>query len=191
MRTTPALRTLAAALFTGGTLVAATAGTAAVATTPPGYADGHDGGGSGGPIWCTVVSGTALKVRSAPTTHADVVDRLPPGTHDRVECKVRGQSVNGDPYWYWLAGAQGWAGAAFVGTGGHRVPNCADPCPRWKDGGWHNPDGNDPGWSESWAVSASVSWSASGAGSWSSSDSWSWSVTGSSSGAWDRLPVGR
>ncbi|MGW0331645.1 SH3 domain-containing protein [Streptomyces sp. NPDC003011] len=191
MRTTPVLRTLAAALLTGGTLVAATAGTTATAATPPTYADGHGSGGSGGPIWGTVVSGTALKVRSAPTTHSGIVDRLSPGTQDRVECKVRGQSVNGHPYWYWFVGAQGWASAAFVDTGGHRVPTCADPCPQWKDGGWHNPDRNDPSWSESWAVSASVSWSASGSGSWSSSGSWSWSVTGSSSGAWDWLPVVR
>jgi hypothetical protein len=173
MRNSPALRTLAAILLTGGTLVAATAGTTAAAATPPAYAGGS--GGSGGPIWGTVVSGTALEVRSAPTTHSAVVDRLAPGSQDRVECMVRGQSVNGNPYWYWFAGTHGWASAAFVDTGGHRVPTCADPCPQWKDGDWRNADRGDASWNEAWAVSVSVSWT----------------VSGSASGAWEWLPAVR
>ncbi|GAA3990438.1 SH3 domain-containing protein [Streptomyces sp. NBC_01352] len=195
MRTTPALRTLAAVLLTGGTFAVAAAGTSAAAATPPTYADGQGSGGSGGPIWGTVVSGTALNVRAAPTSHSPVVDRLAPGSQDRVECKVRGQSVNGNPYWYWFVGAEGWASAAFVDTGGHRVPTCSDPCPEWKDDAWSNLDPNDPRWSESWAVSTSVSWTVSGSdsGSWSASGSWSWSATGSSSGEgegdWEWLPA--
>jgi hypothetical protein len=174
MRITPALRPLAALLLTGGTLVTATAGATAVAATPPTYADGH-GSGSGGPIWGTVVSGTPLKVRSAPTTHSAVVDRLAPGSRDRVECVVRGQSVNGNPYWYWFVGTRAWASAAFVDTGGRPVPTCADPCPRWKDGHWRNADRGDPSGNEARAVSGSVSWT----------------VSGSASGAWEWLPVVR
>ena len=181
MRTIPALRTLAAALLTGGTLAVAAVGTSAAAATPPTYADGHGGGGSGGPIWGTIVSGTALNVRAAPTTHSAVVDRLSPGSQDRVQCMVMGQSVNGNPYWYWLVGAQGWVSAAFVDTGGAWVPTCSDPCPQWKNGSWDNADWNDPSWNQSWAVSGSVSWSFSG--------SWSWSASGSSSAGWDWSPV--
>lgn len=179
MRTTPALRTLAAALLTGGTLVAAAAGTSAAAATPPTYADGQ-GGGSGGPIWGTIVSGTALNVRAAPTVHSPVVDQLSPWSQDRVECMVQGQSVNGNPYWYWLVGAQGWASAAFVDTGGRYVPSCSDPCPQWKDGSWTNWE--DPYWNDSW--------SASGSGSWSASGSWSWSAAGSSADVWGPYPGG-
>jgi hypothetical protein len=171
MRTTPALRTLAAALLTGGTLAVAAAGTTASAD------------GSGGPIWGTVVSHTALNVRAAPTTHSPVVDQLSPWSQDRVECMVRGQSVNGNPYWYWLTGAQGWASAAFVDTGGRWVPNCSDPCPQWKDGSWSNWD--DPYWNDSYE-----NWSASGSGSWSASGSWSWSAAGSSADAWGMFPGG-
>ena len=142
MRTTPALRTLAVALLTGGSLVAATAGaTAAAPATPPTYADGSgsdSGGGRHGPIWGTVISHTKLNVRLAPTTHSPAVTWLSPGSQDRVECKVRGQSVNGNPYWYWLKGAQGWAAAAFVDVGRAHVPTCSDPCPEWKDGRWTN-----------------------------------------------------
>ncbi|MFJ6085653.1 SH3 domain-containing protein [Streptomyces sp. NPDC092369] len=182
MRTTPALRTLAAVLLTGGTLVAAAAGTTAAAAAPPTYADGHGGGGgSGGPIWGTIVSRSALNVRSGPTVNSSVVDRLSPGSQDRVECMVQGQSVNGNPYWYWLVGAQGWASAAFVDTDGQWVPTCADPCPQWRDGNWSNANWNDPNWNDgSWATSSSGSWSASG--------SWSFSASGSASSAWDWLP---
>lgn len=180
MRTTPALRTLAAALLTGGTLAVATVGTPAAAATPPTYADGHGGGGSGGPIWGTIVSGVDLNVRAAPTTQSPVVTQLSPWSEDRVDCKVRGQRVNGNPYWYWLEGAQGWASAAFVDTGRHSVPNCSDPCPEWKDGSWTNWD--DPYENDSWSLSGSGSWTVSG--------SWSWSVTGSSADAWDIFPGG-
>ncbi|MFI9170717.1 SH3 domain-containing protein [Streptomyces lincolnensis] len=187
MRSTPALRILAAALLTGTTLaVSALGGTAAAA--PPTYAEGR---GGGHPIWGTIVSGTALNVRAAPTTHSAVVDRLSPGSQDRVECMVRGQSVNGNPHWYWFVGARGWVSAAFVDTGGRWVPTCADPCPQWKNGDWHNADRSDPSWNESWAVAAAGSWSASGSASWSASGSWSFSASGSSSGGWDWVPVGR
>ncbi|MEU9166817.1 SH3 domain-containing protein [Streptomyces sp. NPDC048420] len=167
MRTTTALRTLAVALLTGGTFAVTAAGTFAEAA-PPTHTEGH---GDGGPIWGTIVSRTALNVRDAPTTHSAAVDRLAPGSQDRVECMVRGQRVNGNPYWYWFTGAQGWVSAEFVDTGWRSVPTCADPCPQWKNGGWNNADWNDPSWdsgSDSWAASGSVSWSFSG--------SWSWSV---------------
>jgi len=174
MRTTLALRTLAAALLAGGTLVAAAAGTTAAAATPttvPAHVDGRGGGGSGSPIWGTIVSRTRLNVRAGPTVDSAVVTRLSPGSQDRVQCMVQGQSVNGNPYWYWLVGAQGWASAEFVDTGGRSVPTCADPCPQWRDGNWSNANWNDPSWSDgSWAASGSVSFSISG--------SWSWSVTG-------------
>ncbi|MFF4256247.1 SH3 domain-containing protein [Streptomyces sp. NPDC001663] len=150
MRTTPALRTLAALLLTGGA-IAATAGTGAAAT--PTFADGH-GGDHGSPVQGTVVSRTALNVRAGPTLNSPVVDQLAPGSQVRVECMVQGQSVGGNPNWYWLVDAQGWASAAFVDTAGRSVPNCADPCPQWKDGHWTNANWNDPDWnSGTWAAS--------------------------------------
>ncbi|MFJ5774872.1 SH3 domain-containing protein [Streptomyces sp. NPDC093094] len=175
MRTTLALRTLTAALLAGTTL-AVTAGAASAAAALP-ASGGPDGGGhgSGSPIWGTVVSRTDLNLRQEPTTHAPSVGSLSPGSQDRVQCKVIGQSVNGNPYWYWLVGAEAWASAAFVQTDRHHVPTCADPCPEWKNGDWTN--WNDPFTSDSWSVSGSGSWSVSG--------SWSWTVTGASSDGWD------
>ncbi|MFF5306055.1 SH3 domain-containing protein [Streptomyces sp. NPDC013161] len=189
MRTTPALRTLAAALLTGGTLAVAAAGTTAAAA-PTTYAEGHGGGGGGGsPIWGTIVSRTELNVRESPTTHSPVVAALSPGSQDRVQCVVRGQSVNGNPDWYWLVGAQAWASAAFVDTGGQGVPSCSDPCPGWRDGGNGNSGdsnwNNDPNWNDD-----NSSWSTSASGSWSASGTWSWSSSGSSTGGgiWNWAP---
>ncbi|WP_432157487.1 SH3 domain-containing protein [Streptomyces sp. bgisy153] len=166
MRTTPALRILAAALLTGGTFAVAAAGTPASAA-PPTYAEGLGGGGLGGqtadhgkrPVGGTVVSRTPLNVRQAPTTHSPVVDRLAPGSQDRVQCMVRGQSVNGNPYWYWLVHTRAWASAEFIDTHGTWVPACADPCPRWKDGHWTNWDDDwaDTAWGASVTVSLTIS----------------------------------
>jgi hypothetical protein len=180
MRTTPALRTLAAAAPSAPSALSR-------------YAEGHGGGGGGGsPIWGTIVSRTDLNVRQSPTTRSPVVDSLSPGSQDRVQCVVRGQSVNGNPDWYWLVGAQAWASAAFVDTGGRSVPSCSDPCPGWKDGGdnsnWGDSNSswnNDPNWGDK-----SSSWSTSASGSWSVSGSWSWSASGSSTGGgiWNWAP---
>jgi hypothetical protein len=173
MRTTPALRTLAAALLVGGTLAVSAAGTTAAAS--PTYAEGHGHGhghGHSGSTPGIVVSRTDLSLRQAPTTHSPVAGTLAPGSHVHVKCMVRGQSVNGNPNWYWLTGARAWASAAFVDTGGARVPACADPCPQWKDGHWTN-----------WEFSFSSSWSFSASGTSGSSET--------SSGGWEWVPVAR
>ncbi|WP_329274241.1 SH3 domain-containing protein [Streptomyces sp. NBC_01451] len=153
MRTTPALRTLTAALFTGGILAAVPIGTATAAA--PAGSGGSDGSGVRG----TVVSAGELNLRQQPTTDSPVVGRLSPGSHGRVDCAVVGQTVRGNPHWYWLPGVDGWASAAFIDTGGRSVPGCADPCPEWKDDGHgHGQEhgqghGNASGtWSFSWNV---------------------------------------
>ncbi|MFJ5260763.1 SH3 domain-containing protein [Streptomyces sp. NPDC088387] len=175
MRTTPALRTLTAALFTGSALAAA----------PMAFADVQRGsGGSQSSVWGTVVSRTDLTLRQAPTTHSPSVGQASPGSEERVGCVVRGQSVNGNPYWYWLVESQAWATAAFVDTGGRSVPACDDPCPVWRNGSWTN--WNDPYWGGSSGSSDPAdTWTFSGSGSIDIdidiSGSWSWSVTGSSS----------
>ncbi|MEH0420278.1 SH3 domain-containing protein [Streptomyces sp. B21-083] len=128
MRTTPALRTLTAALFTGG-ILAVPVGTA-MAAAPAGSHGSHGSGVRG-----TVVSVGELNLRQQPTTHSRVVARLAPDSHGRVECKVVGQTVRGNPYWYWLPGVNAWASAVYIDTGHRSVPTCADPCPEWKDDG--------------------------------------------------------
>ncbi|NEA62782.1 SH3 domain-containing protein [Streptomyces sp. SID12488] len=157
MPTTPALRILTAALFTGGILAAVPVGTALAAM--PAGSDGSDGSGVRG----TVVSAGELNLRQQPTTHSPVVGSLSPGSHGRVECAVTGQTVRGNPHWYWLPGVNAWASAVFIDTGGRSVPSCTDPCPEWKPD-WkddNHGDGHDHGhdrwsasgtWSFSWNV---------------------------------------
>jgi hypothetical protein len=183
--TTPALRTLAAALLSGGVLTVAAAGTSMAAATS---AHTGSGGSSGSSVQGTVVSRGELNLRLQPSTSSPVVGSLPSGSQDRVQCSVSGQSVSGDTTWYWLVGAHAWASATFVDTDGQWVPSCSDPCPGDKDGTWHNAhwDDNDrnlrddPGWS-----STGSGWT------FSVSSSWTWSVTVSSSNSWDWVPGGR
>lgn len=151
MRTTPALRTLTAVLFTGG-ILAVPVGTATAAT--PAGSDGSDRSGIRG----TVVSAGELNLRQQPTTDSRVVGQLAPGSRGHVECSVTGQTVRGNPHWYWLAGVNAWASAAFIDTGGRPVPRCTDPCPEWKDqdhGSDHDNDGQwsfSGSWSFTWNV---------------------------------------
>ncbi|NEC84669.1 SH3 domain-containing protein [Streptomyces sp. SID12501] len=155
MPTIPALRTLTAALFTSGILAAVPIGTAMAAV--PSSSDGSDGSdrSDGSGVRGTVVSAGELNLREQPTTDSPVVGSLSPGSHGRVECAVTGQTVRGNPHWYWLPGVDAWASAVFIDTGGRSVPSCSDPCPEWKDDG----HGHDHGqwsasgtWSFSWNV---------------------------------------
>ncbi|MFE2583738.1 SH3 domain-containing protein [Streptomyces sp. NPDC059378] len=128
MRTTTALRTLAAALLTSGILAVTSAGTTATAA-PPTLARGHGGGAGafgGFGFWTpgVVVAPGWLDVRQLPTPVSPVVNRLLPGFQDSVQCVVLGPSFNGNPYWYWLSGVRAWAPAGFVYTYGLRVPYC-------------------------------------------------------------------
>jgi len=140
MRITPAL-------FTGGILAASISllpvGTATAATPA-----GADGSGVRG----TVVSAGDLNLRKQPTTDSAVVGQLSPGSHGRVECAVVGQTVRGNPHWYWLAGVNAWASAAFIDTRGRSVPSCTDPCPEWKDDDGHGHWSASGTWSFSWNV---------------------------------------
>ncbi|WP_405770732.1 SH3 domain-containing protein [Streptomyces sp. NBC_01538] len=127
---------ITSALFTGGILAASISllpfGTAVTATaaTPD-----HAGGSHGSGVRGTVVSAGVLNLRQQPTTDSPVVGQLAPGSRGRVLCSVLGQTVRGNPHWYWLKGVDAWASAAFIDTGGRSVPRCSDPCPQWKDGG--------------------------------------------------------
>ncbi|MZD06754.1 SH3 domain-containing protein [Streptomyces sp. SID5785] len=114
-RTTPAVA--AATLVAGGVL--------AVTAAAPASA----GNGGGDVVWGTVVSRGDLNLRSGPSTSDPVVYKLAPGSQDRIECATNGSSVHGDPAWFWLIGARGWASAAYIDTDGRSVPSCTTPCP--------------------------------------------------------------
>ncbi|OAH14887.1 SH3 domain-containing protein [Streptomyces jeddahensis] len=113
-----ACRNLAAGLFAGGALTLAAMAPASAAV--PAVEEDIQG---------TVVSPSDLNVRKDPNSTAAIVAVLAPGTHDRVECRTTGPAVAGNPYWYWLEGAKGWANAEYLDTHGRTVPDCTDPCP--------------------------------------------------------------
>ncbi|MEU0007962.1 SH3 domain-containing protein [Streptomyces sp. NPDC006314] len=62
-----------------------------------------------------VVSQTALNVRSRPSTQSALVGSLLPGQAVTIECKTKGQLVDGNRVWYRLAQEpRGWASARFI-----------------------------------------------------------------------------
>ena len=118
MRTTPVLRSVAAALLTGGVLTGPLAPGALAATGPTHIAT--SGGSSDSSVRSAVVSGGDVNVRKHPTTKSPVVGRVSSRSHNPVLCSVLGERIGGDRTWYWLAGAGGWVSAAFADTGGQR-----------------------------------------------------------------------
>ncbi|MGW7385255.1 SH3 domain-containing protein [Streptomyces sp. NPDC054794] len=118
MRTTVALRTLAAALLTGGTLAVA---------VPAAVAGAHaDVAAPVGPVLAVVVSHDPAPVRAAPTGYSALVNRLWPGTHVSLACETEGQTVHGSRIWFQLSGDRGWVSAHYVDAGHRWVPACGD-----------------------------------------------------------------
>ncbi|GHF37924.1 MULTISPECIES: hypothetical protein [Streptomyces] len=93
----------------------ATAGGAAFAIA----ADGHNSRVPG-----MVVSRTGQYVRNGSTTTSKVIDTRGPGDGVLIACKLQGESVQGNRYWYRLAESQnGWMSAHYVKSYG-AVPLC-------------------------------------------------------------------
>ncbi|MEU3188715.1 SH3 domain-containing protein [Streptomyces sp. NPDC006923] len=73
-----------------------------------------------------VVSRITLNIREDPTTNSPSLGGLRPGAIVALDCKVRGQNVNGNNLWYLLAdGAPGYVAARYVQNLSY-VPYCED-----------------------------------------------------------------
>ncbi|WP_329376471.1 SH3 domain-containing protein [Streptomyces sp. NBC_01351] len=83
-----------------------------------------------------VVSKGPLKVRSEPTTRSRLVGHLYPHTKVEIDCKKRGEKVDGNHLWYRLAEPNGSMenGDSENGTG-HNGD--------WQNGDWQNGGGSD------------------------------------------------
>ncbi|MDI3402893.1 SH3 domain-containing protein [Streptomyces cavernicola] len=114
MRTSRALRTFAATAFASGALV-----TASFASASPASA------GNDGSVWGVVVSHRDINLRADPNPGSPKVGSLPPGARERIECATLGDHVNGNPYWYWLSKAGGWASGAYLKSE-RQAPMCGD-----------------------------------------------------------------
>ncbi|MET9552272.1 SH3 domain-containing protein [Streptomyces sp. NPDC006645] len=61
-----------------------------------------------------VIAKPALNVRQNPNTSRPPVGSIPFGTVIELDCKVNGQSVEGNPRWYLLKDHSGWVAARWV-----------------------------------------------------------------------------
>ncbi|MCB5178433.1 SH3 domain-containing protein [Streptomyces antimicrobicus] len=81
--------------------------------------DEEDGDGPGRPPhhrYATgkVVSRGPLNVRSGPTTHSSVVEKVYPDEKVSISCKKHGERVGGNDLWYHLPEDDGWVAARWV-----------------------------------------------------------------------------
>ncbi|RSS79834.1 SH3 domain-containing protein [Streptomyces sp. WAC06614] len=61
-----------------------------------------------------VVSKGPLNIRSRPTTHSEVVEKVYPNEKVKIRCKTRGETVAGNDLWYRLPEDDGWIAARYV-----------------------------------------------------------------------------
>lgn len=122
---TVALTAATGILATGTVAGSALAATAAPAAAPsasvlntPGDNDAYQG---------QVIARTGLNIRSRPTTSSTDVGTIKYGTVIRISCKVKGQTIDGNPLWYKLADARfhaGWVTARYVDNIGRAPEYC-------------------------------------------------------------------
>ncbi|MER5809436.1 SH3 domain-containing protein [Streptomyces sp. NPDC002033] len=70
-----------------------------------------------------VTSGQGLGVRSGPGTDHEKTDKIPNGTVVKLQCKVNGQTVDGNAIWYKLADGSGWIAARYA-QNLNKIPVC-------------------------------------------------------------------
>ncbi|WP_176740358.1 SH3 domain-containing protein, partial [Streptomyces sp. Ncost-T10-10d] len=73
----------------------------------------------------TVTSQTSQNIRSGPTTQSQIVGNVPSGGIVSIACKVVGQNVDGNSFWYLLSNGSGWMSARYISTQ-TTVPFCDD-----------------------------------------------------------------
>lgn len=118
---TAATGILATGAVAGGALAATAAPSAASSASvlnTPGDNDYYQG---------QVIARTGLNIRTRPTTGSADVGTIRYGTVIRIKCKVKGQTIDGNPFWYQLADARfhaGWVTARYVDNIGRAPEYC-------------------------------------------------------------------
>ncbi|MGW1198884.1 hypothetical protein ACWD4B_24070 [Streptomyces sp. NPDC002536] len=98
--------------------------TLALCATAGGAAFAIAGDGHSSRVPGMVVSRTGQYVRNGSTTTSKVIDSRGPGDGVLISCKLQGETVQGDRYWYRLAeNHNGWMSAHYVKSYGV-VPLC-------------------------------------------------------------------
>ncbi|MFG2196011.1 SH3 domain-containing protein [Streptomyces sp. NPDC048639] len=107
--------------------LAAAAGLLAVTAATPAYAASAGSSASSPQVMSDykgrVIAATGLNVRKQPWQSSPVVGFLPYGKVVSIECKVNGQSIDGNPRWYRINGYGGYASARYIENIG--------PAPHW------------------------------------------------------------
>ncbi len=75
-----------------------------------------------------VLAHSGLNVRQYPSTDSSVKYVLPYHAKRGLDCKIRAQVINGNPYWYKLRDSNYWISARYVHNVGH-VKLCKDKHP--------------------------------------------------------------
>jgi hypothetical protein len=75
-----------------------------------------------------VTARSGLNVRQYPSTDSSVKYVLPYHAKRGLDCKIRAQVINGNPYWYKLRDSNYWISARYVHNVGH-VKLCKDKYP--------------------------------------------------------------
>ncbi|HEV7627327.1 MAG TPA: SH3 domain-containing protein [Streptomyces sp.] len=105
----------ASAILLGGSLLGASAAEATVTADP------HKPFG-------VVTAKSGLNVRQYPSTDSSVKYVLPFQAKRGLDCKVRAQIIDHNPYWYKLRNSQYWVSARYVHNVGY-VKLCKDVYP--------------------------------------------------------------
>ncbi|MEU6084675.1 SH3 domain-containing protein [Streptomyces sp. NPDC047108] len=108
--------------------LATAAGLLAFTAVTPAYATGTAERSASSPHMLSdykgrVIAATGLNVRKQPWQSSPVVGFLPYGKIVSIECKVNGQSIDGNPRWYKINGYGGYASARYIENIG--------PAPHW------------------------------------------------------------
>ena len=107
--------------------IALTAATGLIATgTAAGTAFAAQSAPGDGPYYGKVIAKTGLNVRSGPSTDYGVVDVLKYNKVVKIKCKVRDESVDGNPRWYKL-----YDGRYIGGFSAARYIVNLGPAPHW------------------------------------------------------------
>lgn len=96
-------------------------------TGKPGDCKCGGGGGHHDQPKAKIVSpGKGLGIRSGPGTKYTNTGKAPTGTVVKLQCKVKGQNVDGNAIWYKLADGRGWISARYA-LNLNKVPFCQVP----------------------------------------------------------------
>ncbi|WP_314172531.1 SH3 domain-containing protein [Streptomyces winkii] len=115
----------ATAVLMGGSLLGASAAQASTTAVQGSTPKASDTAAWPKKPYGIVTARSGLNVRQYPSTDSSVKYVLPFGAKRGLDCKVRAQIIDGNPFWYKLRDSNYWISARYVHNVGH-VKLCKD-----------------------------------------------------------------